>query len=476
MDKIYYDCINLKKFSETISDYLHYNNQKKICNVRRYFSTLLGCINEDVKESYLNRILKYLSSSTAQSIAIIDDFNDGIYDKNLMKFANILSTELQKTEDFNIFIKKLDDMIIVPYLSIEEYNNLKECLNNKDYDNYLFILIKHTFKTYKISLPNISSQRMLEEALTIYFDTEFQKRLINESAKLGNHQAIILFGNLNYSSPQVSLNYYLKAKKNKIALWEIGYMLETGNLTQEVVELIKKEIDFCIIKDSFINNIVVDKKVKNPESIKLAFQIYYYIISNFEYSKAFNSIGKLLLNGTVSYKDDKKTTNKYIKQYLLKAIRLGNINAPRLLATYFVGNPKDEDYNESYIMELLRNSADMGEIDANYEYGMLLKRKKLKQSRKYLMYAAEQKNSSACYELAQMFELKGDYKNACEYYKRAIYYGRVSAVYDLCLMYIELANSTKQKVYIFKATQMFDKYKKYLTPDIIEKLSEIIPK
>ena len=225
MDKIYYDCINLKKFSETISDYLHNNGQKKICNVRRYFSTLLGCINENVKESYLNRILKYLSSSTAQSIAIIDDFNDGIYDKNLMKFANILSTELQKTEDFNIFIKKLDDIIIVPYLSIEEYNNLKECLNNKDYDNYLFILIKHTFKTYKISLPNISSQRMLEEALTIYFDTEFQKRLISESAKLGNHQAIILFGNLNYSNPQVSLNYYLKAKKNKIALWEIGYML-----------------------------------------------------------------------------------------------------------------------------------------------------------------------------------------------------------------------------------------------------------
>ena len=119
MEKIYYDRINIKEFSETVSDYLHNNGQKKICNVRKYYSTLLGCINEDIKESYLNRILKYLSSSIPQSIAIIDDFNDGIYDNNLMKFANILSSELQKTEDFIIFIKELDEKIVVPYLSID---------------------------------------------------------------------------------------------------------------------------------------------------------------------------------------------------------------------------------------------------------------------------------------------------------------------------------------------------------------------
>ena len=288
MEKIYYDRINIKEFSETVSDYLHNNGQKKICNVRKYYSTLLGCINEDIKESYLNRILKYLSSSIPQSIAIIDDFNDGIYDNNLMKFANILSSELQKTEDFIIFIKELDEKIVVPYLSIEEYKELKEFLNNKDYDNYIFILIKHTFKTYKISLPNISSKRMLEEALTIYFDTDFQKKLVNESAKLGNHQAIILFGNLNYSNPQISLDYYFKAKKNKIALWEIAYMLETANLSQDVINQIEKEVDFCFTNDSFINNIEVNKKLKNAYSLKLAFQLYYYICTNYEYSKAFN--------------------------------------------------------------------------------------------------------------------------------------------------------------------------------------------
>ena len=107
---------------------------------------------------------------------------------------------------------------------------------------------------------------------------------------------------------------------------------------------------------------------------------------------------------------------------------------------------------------------------------MLLKQKKSSKAKKYLMYAAEQKNPSACYELAQMYELAGNYKEASYYYKKTIYYGNVSAVYDLCLMYTELADLTKQKVYIYKAHQMFNKYKNMLNKDAVEKLSEIMPK
>lgn len=476
MDKVYYDSVNLKEFAETITNYLSINNSKRINNVRKYYGLLLECIDADIKDSFLNRILKYLSSTSKQVITIIDDINNGIYDKELKKFVDILLSELLKTVNFDSFLKKINESINIPFLTVDEYCDLSHAFEKKDYELYLLILIKHTFKTYKISLPNISSQRMLEEALTIYFDTEFQLKLINESAKLGNSQAIVLFGNLVYSDLEKSLKYYLMAKKNKIALWEIGYILETKNISQDLIDLIKKELDFCFEENPFINNIEIDENINNAENMKYAIQIYYYICSNFGYSKAYTSIGKLLLNGVASYNNDEKKTNEYIKMYLNEAIKLGNINALRFLADYFRGNPSDVDYNETYVMEMLRKSADMGEIDANYEYGMLLKDKNIKLARKYITYAAEQKNASACFELAQMNELKSNYKDAVFYYKKAIYYGKVDAVYDLCMLYIELADISGQKIYIHKAKQFFNKYKKLLSSDIIEKINEIILK
>lgn len=391
MDNVYYDSVNLKEFAETITNYLSINNSKKINNVRKYYSLLLECIGVDIKDSFLNRILKYLSSTSKQVITIIDDINNGIYDEELKKFVDILLSELLKTENFDSFLKHINESINVPFLTVEEYSDLCRSFEEKNYKLYLLILIKHTFSTYKISLPNISSQRMLEEALTIYFDTDFQLKLINESAKLGNSQAIVLFGNLVYSDLERALKYYLMAKKNKIALWEIGYILETKNISQDLVDLIRKELDFCFEENTFINNIEIDKNINNAENMKYAIQIYYYICSNFGYSKAYTSIGKLLLNGVASYKKDEKKTNEYIKMYLNEAIKLGNINALRFLSDYFRSNPNDVDYNETYVMEILRKSADMGEIDANYEYGMLLKDTNIKLARKYITYAAEQK-------------------------------------------------------------------------------------
>lgn len=473
MDSVYYDNINLKEFPEIITNYLRASGSKKLSNVRKYYCKLLECVSDDIKDSYLNRILKYLSASTFQNITIIDDFNDGIYDKEIKEFANILFSELNKTNDFDNFIKNFNSSINIPFFSVEEYNILQKSFKKKEFVEYFYMLIKHSFKNYKISLPNISSQRMLEEALTIYFDTEFQLKFINESAKLGNQQAIVLYGNLNYSNPDKSLKYYLMAKKNKIALWEIGYMLETLNLKPDLVSLIKKELEFCFKEDSFLKNI---KFNSNNENIKYAFYIYYYICCNYEYSKAYNSIGKLFLNKTCTYNDDKKKTNEYIKKYLYRAIELGNINALRLLSMYYKDNNDDPDYNKQYVEEILRKSADMGEIDANYEYGMLIKESNPRLAKKYLTYAANQRNSNACFELAQMNELKSDYNNAIYYYKKSIYYGNVNAVYDLCILYIDLSISSDKKVYIHKARQIFNKYKNQLSKENIDKINEIMPK
>ena len=103
MDKVYYDSVNLKEFAETITNYLSINNSKRINNVRKYYGLLLECIDADIKDSFLNRILKYLSSTSKQVITIIDDINNGIYDKELKKFVDILLSELLKTVNFDSF-------------------------------------------------------------------------------------------------------------------------------------------------------------------------------------------------------------------------------------------------------------------------------------------------------------------------------------------------------------------------------------
>ena len=68
------DKLNIKELPEEITLFLRQNNQKDCCNLRGFYSRLLEEISFDVKESYLNRILKYLSSDTASRINIIDDF------------------------------------------------------------------------------------------------------------------------------------------------------------------------------------------------------------------------------------------------------------------------------------------------------------------------------------------------------------------------------------------------------------------
>ena len=131
MDKVYYDSVNLKEFAETITNYLSINNSKRINNVRKYYGLLLECIDADIKDSFLNRILKYLSSTSKQVITIIDDINNGIYDKELKKFVEILLSELLKTVNFDSFLKKINESINIPFLTVDEYCDLSHAFEKK---------------------------------------------------------------------------------------------------------------------------------------------------------------------------------------------------------------------------------------------------------------------------------------------------------------------------------------------------------
>ena len=83
------DKINIKTLPEIISTYMRENNSKKYNNARAFYNTLLTYLDENLIDSYLNRILKYLSSDEESTIHIFEDINDGIFDENLRKFINM---------------------------------------------------------------------------------------------------------------------------------------------------------------------------------------------------------------------------------------------------------------------------------------------------------------------------------------------------------------------------------------------------
>ena len=60
-DNILIDYINIKNLPELIISFLKDNNiNSNLNNIRGIYSIILGNISEDVKESYLNKIQKYL--------------------------------------------------------------------------------------------------------------------------------------------------------------------------------------------------------------------------------------------------------------------------------------------------------------------------------------------------------------------------------------------------------------------------------
>ena len=62
-EMVFLDIYNIKSYPELIINYLKSNNiDSNISNLRSFYSSLLNCISTSIKDSYLNRILKNLSS------------------------------------------------------------------------------------------------------------------------------------------------------------------------------------------------------------------------------------------------------------------------------------------------------------------------------------------------------------------------------------------------------------------------------
>ena len=467
------DKINIKDLPEEISHFFKKNSVKEYNNLRIFYTRLLEEVSEDVKLSYLNRVLKYLSSDSSSVINIIEDFNEGVYDSELKLFCKKLVSKINKYNGYLELYETLNKQVISVFFDKDDYLLAKNSHNEEDYELFLFILIKHMFKCYQTNIPGIVCKRFYEEALTLAYNTKHRSLMLKSSADLGNADAAILYADYMYDKDiDEAMMYFYKAKSKVPALWEIGFALEHNMLKKETVQFLLKEMPEYFLSDELIEKISVSEFGKNKtdeKTLLLAVKIYSYIVKKHEFTKAINSIGKLLIFDYILYDNSREKSVKIAKDYLKRAIKLGNLNAMTNLSVYFTNNPDDSEYDYELMKRLFRFSADLGDVEACYYYGkILLDEEKDKQALTYLKYAEERNEKNACFILGKYYELNQDYKEAIKCYQKALSKRYYDAAYSLALLY-------------FKLNELYDdfdiEYKeiaKELLNDNIDKLSDDI--
>lgn len=475
------DKLNLKDLPEMITSYLHQYQVKEFSNLRGYYSKLFDFIGEDVKNSYLNRILKYLSSDTPSVINIIDDFNEGIYDDELMEFSKYLANIINGTEKYIDMYEKLNKNVrFIFYENNDNYCRVKTFHNNREYDKFLFFVIKHSFETYKVNLPRIMGNRLLEEAMTAYYDSDYRKRMVQASAELGNPIAINLHAAHVYrDDPDGSVLLLLKNKNSAGELWQIAFELETNGVSKDTFTIIKNEMKSLIFPNEFTDSISVTERGKTElyeRTLLYAFKMYYYVAEKFGFSKAYNSLGKLMIFDFIRVDNDRNKTIKLAKKYLTKAIKMGNINAATNLSVYYYNNKDDESFDFLTTKRLLETSALLGDIKGSCYYGrILIDEGKFDEGERYLKYSAERNSGMACLELGKYYELKCEHELAVENYKKAIIHNTYEAAYNLSVLYLKInAISGMIKVPVDEALYYLRIYKDELPNNIKEKAEQLM--
>lgn len=476
-DLIIIDNINIKTLVETISLHLKNNNIKKYSNLRLLYSAMLSEIGEDIKDSYLNRILKYMSSDKSSIINLIEDFNDGVYETELKKFISKLVSTINQTENNKDLYYKLNDYVDFPFYNEKDFIAIKDVYYNQKYELFVFKLFKHAFMNYKINLPGIVGKRIYHEALTSNQSHYNRNVMMKASADLGCEQAARLYGDYIYiSNPDEAIIYYLKDKNNPSSLWNIAFSIENNKLSKKTIKIVQDEFKDILCNNKFTQDLkIIDSKFTKEllDSIK----IYLYIIDKYGFSKAYNSMGKLTIFEAVEYKNSREETIKIAKKYLKKAINMGNIHSMTNYAIYLLNHKEDYDYNETSIYKYLKTAANLADPLASYYFGLLLvEQGHYEDALKKFELASSRGQVLADYEIAKIFEKQSKYNEAIDLYNKAVLERHTPAIYDLGMLYYKLY-MTKEKIYegcALLCRKLFDEYYNLFNDEMQNNIKKII--
>lgn len=213
MDSQLLDSINIKTYPELIVNFLKDNNiNSNFNNLRGFYNELLTSLSEDIRDSYLNRILKYLSAKEESNIYILDDIGNGIYEKELMDFFNKVHGEINKSKNSLLFYKKLCGLCSFVYFNNNESTIIKNEFDKSNYSAMLYKLFVHAAINYKTNTPKILADRLLQEALCLAKTNVTRGIILKTAADLGNDLACHLYASVVYDDYIERCVYYLKGK------------------------------------------------------------------------------------------------------------------------------------------------------------------------------------------------------------------------------------------------------------------------
>lgn len=443
-----YDAINIKDLPDIIASFVKdtKGNNKSYNSLRIIMTRLLEGISIEVKDSYLNRIQKYMSNSESMNITIIDDINNGIYDKELKKSIHEMIKYINRLDNCKSLYKNLIDNCVYIHFDKDEYHNIINAYNMKDYGEFTFLLFKHAFTNYKSSVPTLLAERIYNEALTLSLENVMRGNMFREASDLGHSYASIMYGDIvGKEDAEKATDYYLRGKELPPALWNIAFNLENFKLSTSIFEKIKKEcsdyISFACENNGFSHMVSLGGQNRfEDECMITAYKMYYYLAKKKNFPKAYNSLGKLMIRNLVVYGDEENKSKKVKTidtglEYLNEAVKFGNVNAMVNLASYYRdSNHNDEKYKT--MVKLFETAASIGEINANVHLAKIyLEEGKVNQAIDYLEFAAERKNVNAIYELGKIEEANMNFDKAQKYYENAIALGNPNAAIDLSTLY-----------------------------------------
>lgn len=458
------DKINIKNLPEEIANYMQENNSPKYKNLRSFYKELLKYVDDNLVDSYLNRILKYLSSDKESNIYIIEDFANGIYDDKLEEFCTHLCNEIDKYPNNKQLYERINRLLNRMFFDYENFVEVKTAHNDCKYPRFMFLVFKHSFENYQINIPSITAKRVYDIAMTL--DDESKRyNLIKLSSDLGNSEATFLYSTYIYNKdPDEAISLCLKFKNYPVAQWKIAKAIEENKLNPQTVLLVKKSLKVFLNDNRLTKNIKIadEKKDKN---LKLAFKIYDYCAENYNFNKAMTSMGQLLINGRVIYKNTEESI-RLGKEYFNSAIKLGSIDSVLSMALYYHHNKNSKDYDEFLENLYFEISAKYGDFTACNYYGeLLLKRGNNDLALEYFKKAADGNDTKACKKLGKYYELNNDYANAINYYKKSIQLNDYSTVIDLANLYYLLANIYNDKIYEGMSRSIVETYYDFLSEE-----------
>ena len=394
------DPLNLRDFVSAVTDHIREKGpagaQPK--NIVGFFSIMVtGSDNPSGRKNNVVVMLqKLLSGNIPYTAAAVQVLADTICaegnDLDLLVNLSVVSDAILSCSDAEGFFRSLAARVNLRFFSPEEMEALNQLLVEKEYPSFLLALLKHGFATL-YNIPYFFAERMFEEALTCDYDSPLRYSLMKTAAENGHRGAALEYGNylsrFGRENAAESLRFFMMALPKPAAAWSVAYLIEVGWIAKP--EQIAAFRSAFRVEEKFNSLEFIDHlseldhisyggvDLQKAETMLFIYKVYFYLAYQ-DFFKAFNSLSKLLGNGTIRIDaPNGAVRGEQLRiKYSRAAIRASNIFAINnegnrlMLERTEKGLYEPTDTEERYMLDLLQLGADAGLIHSNYYMGYYL--------------------------------------------------------------------------------------------------------